>query len=271
MHYAPSTMGVSNWAAAAHGYVHAVCLLQSLSGRPVHTIDFGGGWTPHLMEEPLVQTKLAELLARVSAELPGVRTVYFEPGKALSERAGGMITRVQHVRDLAVQTRSAADAARAVAPYVLKRGAVVDACICDLGSLPTHPHPVLKLCPPGERDLVTPCAAWAPLAAGGDILLGRICMEWDVVASGLHLPAGTGPGDYLLLAYTGAYDMSMGYDFGRGGNRGGGAADEAYVLRDAGGGAGARIKRSVAPPSGEPAASGRDALAARFLPLYILE
>jgi hypothetical protein len=49
------------------------------------------------------------------------------------------------------------------------------------------------------------------------MLYGRICMEWDVLGLGLRFPEeGLRAGDKILLARTGAYDMSMAYEFGRG-------------------------------------------------------
>jgi diaminopimelate decarboxylase len=58
--------------------------------------------------------------------------------------------------------------------------------------------------------------AWAGLGGGKARLLGRICMETDVLASDLELPDSLQPGDRLVIGDAGAYDASMAYNFGRG-------------------------------------------------------
>ena len=161
---------------------------------------------------------------------------------------------------------------------------VVDACISDLGSLPTHVHPVLwhstdtaransggpvgKAYNSGnaaalhiddieavadtaadtetdtDTDSDNDCAdrngadrnsadsdgaplalrsgksakeatkeGWSRLPAGKDAILGSICMEFDLLAVSVKVPAGAKVGDHLLIAYTGSYDATMAYDF----------------------------------------------------------
>jgi diaminopimelate decarboxylase len=85
--------------------------------------------------------------------------------------------------------------------------AVVDAAISDLPMAPFYPHRVYGRAARGD---------WSALAGGGDRLIGRICMESDILASDVALPEGIGPGDRLVIADAGAYDASMAYNFGRG-------------------------------------------------------
>jgi len=47
-------------------------------------------------------------------------------------------------------------------------------------------------------------------------LLGRLCMEHDVVAANVELPSTAQVGDILVFCDAGAYDRSMSYEFGRG-------------------------------------------------------
>ncbi len=47
-------------------------------------------------------------------------------------------------------------------------------------------------------------------------MLGRLCMEHDIVASNVELPETAQVGDVLVFCDAGAYDMSMSYVFGRG-------------------------------------------------------
>ena len=56
-----------------------------------------------------------------------------------------------------------------------------------------------------------------PVGAAPVRLLGRICMEDDVLSSGLDLPENLAVGDRLVVCDAGAYERSMSYAFGRGG------------------------------------------------------
>jgi diaminopimelate decarboxylase len=54
------------------------------------------------------------------------------------------------------------------------------------------------------------------VGGGSDRLVGRICMETDILASDLKLPEELKAGDRLVIGDAGAYDASMAYNFGRG-------------------------------------------------------
>jgi diaminopimelate decarboxylase len=84
---------------------------------------------------------------------------------------------------------------------------VVDAAISDLPMAPFYPHRVYRQNRRGE---------WEGVGGGRDRLVGRICMETDVLASDLALPEGLREGDRLVIGDAGAYDASMAYNFGRG-------------------------------------------------------
>ncbi|HZH33734.1 MAG TPA: hypothetical protein VEX64_02780, partial [Pyrinomonadaceae bacterium] len=58
--------------------------------------------------------------------------------------------------------------------------------------------------------------AWQALGRGKAHLMGRLCMEHDVVASNVELPSDAKAGDLLVFCDAGAYDRSMSYVFGRG-------------------------------------------------------
>jgi diaminopimelate decarboxylase len=88
------------------------------------------------------------------------------------------------------------------------REAVVDGSIAELPMHFFQPHRILR------RDDKT--GAWQPLRRGKTHLLGRLCMEHDVVATNVELPEGVRVGDVLVFCDAGAYDRSMSYVFGRG-------------------------------------------------------
>jgi diaminopimelate decarboxylase len=84
---------------------------------------------------------------------------------------------------------------------------VVDACIAELPLASAYPHRVFRV---EDKRIV-------PAGRGAVRVLGRICMEDDVLFSGLDLPEGTAVGDRLVVCDAGAYERSMSYAFGRAG------------------------------------------------------
>ena len=280
-HYASSVTGVEHWFCLANGFVRAVKTLSTLLLRAPTQLDFGGGWPAHVLNQPQMQGHLVDLFRNVGRLVPTVQTVSFELGKCVSERAGGLLTKVLEVREgrrkipkecpvdkpIAGQRMAAekmatdkteafpekkdavggetkvvgavgavgaaeiklADAEGAVDSEdqgggAVPRGVVVDACISDLGSMPTHVHPVLwytdkAAVVSGEWESESNPAekkkakAWSQLPVGKDTILGSICMEFDVLAVGVEVPANAKAGDHLLIAYTGSYDATMAYDF----------------------------------------------------------
>jgi diaminopimelate decarboxylase len=86
--------------------------------------------------------------------------------------------------------------------------AVVDAAIAEVPENHAYPHRIfLRQSDGGE---------WVLLRPGWGRLLGRSCMERDILATDVRLPHGLEPGDLLAIADAGAYDRSKSYVFGRG-------------------------------------------------------
>ena len=86
--------------------------------------------------------------------------------------------------------------------------AVVDASIAELPMYFFYPHRMLRQC--------ATSGALTPLGRGKTHLMGRLCMEHDIVAANVSLPEGTKAGDLLIFCDAGGYDRSMSYVFGRG-------------------------------------------------------
>jgi len=84
---------------------------------------------------------------------------------------------------------------------------VVDACLAELPLVAVYPHRFFRL---ANHRVV-------PVARGPVRVLGRICMEDDVLSPGLDLPDNLSIGDRLVVCDAGAYERSMSYAFGRGG------------------------------------------------------
>jgi diaminopimelate decarboxylase len=189
-HFASDVLGPARWFEVFESVLHWAAAIQEGAGRAVRCLDVGGGWFPDDFDRELLPA-LPDRVAAAAAALPGLERFVVEPGKAMAQPAMALAATVLEVRrgrDGAVE-------------------AVVDAAISDLPMAPFYPHRVYARPGPG---------GWEPLGGGGDRLLGRICMETDILASDLALPDAIAVGDRLVIGDAGAYDASMAYNFGRG-------------------------------------------------------
>ena len=115
-----------------------------------------------------------------------------EPGKAMAQPSMALAMRILEIQEHEDD-------------YV---EAVVDGSIAELPMYFFYPHRMLRQC--GETG------ALQPLGRGKTHLMGRLCMEHDIVAANVQLPEGTRAGDLLIFCDAGGYDRSMSYVFGRG-------------------------------------------------------
>ena len=133
--------------------------------------------------------RLPDLLERCAAQLPGLELVVLEPGRAL-------------VQALSVVEASVLD--------VRERGdvreVVVDASLAEIPRAGVYPHRILSRA--GHH--------WHQWGRGPDRVVGRLCMEDDVLRVGIAIPDALRAGARVLLADAGAYDRSMAYSFGDG-------------------------------------------------------
>ncbi|MBW3630875.1 MAG: hypothetical protein KY464_16490 [Gemmatimonadetes bacterium] len=188
-HFASDVLGPARWREVYEGVVHWARAVQDGTGRPVRCLDVGGGWFPDDFDRALL-VWLEELIAEARELLPELERFLVEPGKAMAQPTMALATTVLEIRER-------------------KEGndVVVDAAISDLPMAPFYPHRVYAQAPDGR---------WVPLGRGKDRLLGRICMETDLLASDIALPEGLGQGGKLVIGDAGGYDASMAYNFGRG-------------------------------------------------------
>ena len=164
--------------------------LERLSQRSIECLDIGGGWFPDDWHHKSTD-KLEEAIDRAANSLPNLQEIISEPGKALAQPSMALAARVLEV------AKSTDDVDEVV----------VDASIAELPMHFVQPHRILHRSNGGE---------WLPLRRGKTRLLGRLCMEHDVVASNVELPPSVRKGDVLIFCDAGAYDRSMSYEFGRG-------------------------------------------------------
>ena len=190
-HMASSNIGVQHWRHLFSSMLRWCRSIQKLSGRELELLDLGGGWFPDDAQSA-DPTLFREAVKAVSEQLPSIREVITEPGKALAQPSTALAMQILEVRRMS-------DA---------RCEAVVDASIAELPMHFFHPHRILYK---GRKSDV-----WRQLGRGKAALLGRLCMEHDIVANEVGLPDDAQAGDYLIFCDAGAYDRSMSYVFGRG-------------------------------------------------------
>ncbi|MGH9226008.1 MAG: hypothetical protein ACRD2W_19975 [Acidimicrobiales bacterium] len=165
--------------------------LERACGRPVHTLDIGGGWPPGPFVSELLPG-LGRFAAHAHTTLAGLREIIVEPGRGLAEPTAAVLTRVLEVRP-----GSAGEL-----------DVVVDTAVSELPEIARHPHRLFVRTAGSD--------AWQSLGPGNGHVLGRSCMESDILAVGVRLPADVAVGDHLAVCDAGAYDTSKSYLFGCG-------------------------------------------------------
>ncbi|MDQ3322400.1 MAG: ATP-grasp domain-containing protein [Acidobacteriota bacterium] len=190
-HMASSNVGVGQWWHLFESILKWCGSIEALSGRTIELLDVGGGWFPDDWHEDS-DTHFEKAIEKVREYLPHVRQIVSEPGKALAQPSMALAMRILEIQDF---PGAATDV-------------VVDGSIAELPMYFFYPHRIL------HQNSET--GAWKTLGRGRAYLLGRLCMEHDVVASNVGLPEDAKPGDLLVFCDAGAYDRSMSYVFGRG-------------------------------------------------------
>ncbi len=187
-------IGMRRWKEAFQSLLLWCQTLERVGGIPVRHLDLGGGHYPGDLPEldfPAIQEAVREAL-------PSVGTLYFEPGRALTQDTEVLVSRVLDIR------RS---------PDGSLREVVVDACVAELPLIHSHRHRTYfaaRSAPP----LGLPQTE--VLEAGSVRILGRICMEDDILSPGVKLPDSVALGDCIVFGDAGGYERSMSYVFGRG-------------------------------------------------------
>ncbi|HVF30910.1 MAG TPA: ATP-grasp domain-containing protein [Pyrinomonadaceae bacterium] len=187
-HMASSNVGVERWNHLLPSVVRWCGSIEALSGRVIECLDIGGGWDP----EDVVDDHPGSVLDFVTENLSGVREVISEPGKAIAQPSMAVAMSVLEIRNYKGGSSEA----------------VMDGSIAELPMYSFHPHRILS------RDRQS--GDWRSLERGDSMLFGRLCMEHDIVASNVALPADAQAGDVFVFCDAGAYDRSMSYVFGCG-------------------------------------------------------
>lgn len=187
-HMASSSVGVGHWWHLFESMLRWCGSIESLGGRIIETLDIGGGWFPEDLQKNSGE-KFRKAIGMIPEFLPNVTQIFSEPGKALAQPSMAVAMQILEIRKFG---EGAAEV-------------VVDGSIAELPMYFCYPHRILYK----NGD-------WKTLNRGKTQLLGRLCMEHDIVASNVELPETAQVGDILVFCDAGAYDRSMSYAFGRG-------------------------------------------------------
>ena len=188
VHWASSEAGHATWFETIASTLEWGRCLQELTGRPIACLDLGGGWQPDDFDAVFLP-RLGELVTRCRTELAELEVVVLEPGRALVQPLAVVETTVLELRE-----RGGA------------REIVVDASLAEVPRAGVFAH----------RMLSRVDGRWRQWRRGPDRVLGRLCMEDDVLSVGVAVPGDVRAGARVLIADAGAYDRSMAYAFGRG-------------------------------------------------------
>ncbi len=188
LHLASNLIGNSHWQDAVESMLVWALNIEAATSKKVSVIDMGGGYHPR----DLFTIPWTEIVAFMRQSLEHVERVIIEPGRAMTQDAMALVTTIVDVRrtgDLPVEI-------------------VVDTCIAELPLIGVYPH---------RFFLQKPGQTLVKIGNGRTKVLGRICMEDDIVSNGLDLPDDIAIGDRIIIGDAGAYERSMSYEFGRGG------------------------------------------------------
>lgn len=190
-HIASSSIGVGQWWHLFESILRWCVSIEALSGKLIEVLDIGGGWFPEDLGKDSGDD-FKKAIALIPDFLPNVRQIITEPGKALAQPSMAVAMQILELRNSEDSIHEA----------------VVDGSIAELPMYFFYPHRILYQ---NAKQ-----GGWQPLNRGKTKLLGRLCMENDIVASNIELPATAQVGDILVFCDAGAYDRSMSYVFGRG-------------------------------------------------------
>jgi len=159
------------------------------TGARVVAFDAGGGHSPSAFDELAKHGELDFLCEHAGARLSHVREYLIEPGQELDLSLEALIAPV-------LEVRSAGEG-----PEI-----VIDAGHPDFPYLREAPH----------RFYLKRGSRIEKLTGGSGRIVGRSCLEEDIVSQNVSLPTDIGTGDAIIVADVGAYDASTQYAFAQG-------------------------------------------------------
>ena len=197
VHVAHALVGTCAWRSIVRELLEFAIDIDRTGPGQVVTLDLGGGFYPNDLLDELDWISSTYRQECMSA-LPDLQRLIVEPGRAFVQDAFALECRILEVRR----------ATRAAGGWVWD--IIMDASVAELSEAKHFPHRLAVLREQGNG------VCWKPIKEGGaDRILGRTCMEDDVVAWQVDLQDIV-VGDRVLVLDAGSYDRSMTYDFGKG-------------------------------------------------------
>ncbi len=190
-HIPSSEVGIQIWWELLDSIIHWSKAIEISSKRDVQVLDIGGGFFPDDLQVE-IHSKISILKERSKQSLPNLEEIILEPGKALTQLSMGLATRVLEVRH----------------PLPNTTDIVVDGSIAELPDIWHYPHRTMWLRTTKQWKILE--------REGTSRILGRLCMESDILAENIEIPTEIKKGDMLIFLDAGSYDRSMSYAFGRG-------------------------------------------------------
>ncbi len=188
-HVRPEDYGTYDFRTLTSAVVECARRVERHGGTRIVLFDVGGGKSPQQFDDAIREGDFAWLQQCVADRLPQVGAIFAEPGQALVTPCEAVIAPI-------LELRRNAGAITEV---------VVGAGYPDLSQIRSFPHRMFWLAGTGVR----------PVEPGHGRILGRTCLEYDVLSTFADLRARS-EGDALAVADAGAYDASMAFDFARG-------------------------------------------------------
>lgn len=188
-HVRPEDYGSYTWRTLVCAVLDLAARLELESGARVTVFDVGGGKRPEEFDEAVAAGDFDWLQSQVPAGLEHVREIFCEPGQALATSIEAVVAPVLEVRE----RKSGLEI-------------VVDAGYPDVPQIATFEHRLFH----AHDGTISPVAR-----NGFTRILGRTCLEYDVIASNAALSACC-EGDAVIIGDAGAYDASMHFAFSEG-------------------------------------------------------
>jgi diaminopimelate decarboxylase len=190
-HLPADQIGPAAWLDCFDESISWTATIARETGVNISAFDIGGGWHTDDFTEILFPILREQVAPRV-ADLGVSVELIFEPGKAVSSNLAQFIATVVEVRD----------------PWNVDS---VDVLVdCSIADLPMTQHYAHKI------EQYRGSMLLGALSGGKDRILGSICMESDILATGVSFPRFPKCGDKLIFSGAGAYNSSMAWPFAGG-------------------------------------------------------
>ncbi len=188
-HVRPEDYGTRSWREIVEEVLDFASEIERVTRARVVSFNIGGGRTPLEFDRGVAGGDLAWLTRVTTQALPALQTLFAEPGQAVATPCMVLVTPVLEHR---------------------KNEIVVASGYPEVSQIRTYAHRVLAVFDDGSIEL---------METGYDRILGRTCLEYDIIRDNIGLPRRAERLIAIVIADVGAYDFSMAFEFAGGGNK----------------------------------------------------